>query len=263
MSRILLIFSAIFGLAAGGLGYINKQRADETAQQRAEALQKAQQLEAELQDRRAEAEEAKKKAEEAEAAREQISKSLQATKAEARQIADELNGVKQEMANKEQQIADLRKELELRISATTGGGDSDGAGLDVSNQEIEDLKAANAELEQLKQSLTARLEQAESRAKALADAEAARQAGLARKSLEGQVLAFNAAWNFAVISIGDRQGVVPNAELLVRRGGEMIGKIRITSVEQSQSIGDVLLDTVRPGVQIQAGDVVIFPGGGT
>ncbi len=263
MSRILLIFSAIFGLAAGGLGYINKQRADETAQERANALQKVQQVEAELQDRRAEAEAAAKKAQEAEEARDQLAKSLEAAKDEDRQIADQLNAAKQEIASKEEQIADLRKELELRVAAGTTADSEEGSSPEVTNQEIEDLKAANAELEQLKQSLTARLEQAESRAKTLADAEAARQAGLARKSLEGQVLAFNAAWNFAVISIGDRQGVVPNSELVIRRGGEMIGKIRVTSVEQSQSIGDVLLDTIRPGVQIQPGDIVIFPGGGS
>ena len=54
--------------------------------------------------------------------------------------------------------------------------------------------------------------------------------------LPGTILAVNQAWNFVVLSLGDRQGVVPNAEMLVQRGGQLLGKVRVTSVEPSTSI---------------------------
>jgi hypothetical protein len=79
-----------------------------------------------------------------------------------------------------------------------------------------------------------------------------------QEGLEGRVLAVNPAWNFVVLSIGDRQGVVNNAEMLLKRGGQYLGKVRITSVEPSTSIADIVANTLPSGVAVQPGDSVIF-----
>ena len=71
----------------------------------------------------------------------------------------------------------------------------------------------------------------------------------------------NSGWNFVVLSVGDKQGVVINATLLVVRGNEPVARLRITSVEPSTSIADVLPGSVRRGVTVQPGDTVIFEGG--
>jgi polyhydroxyalkanoate synthesis regulator phasin len=81
-----------------------------------------------------------------------------------------------------------------------------------------------------------------------------------RNGLEGEVLAVNGGWNFVVLSIGDRQGAVTNAEMILERGGSQIGKVRITSVEPSTSVADIIPGTLARGVQVQPGDRVIFPG---
>jgi hypothetical protein len=79
-----------------------------------------------------------------------------------------------------------------------------------------------------------------------------------RTGLEGRILAVNQAWNFVVLSLGDRNGVIGNAEMLIKRGSQLIGKVRITSVEPSTSIADIIANSVRSGLTVQPGDTVIY-----
>ena len=78
--------------------------------------------------------------------------------------------------------------------------------------------------------------------------------------VHGTVLAVNQAYNFVVLSMGERQGVVANSEMLIMRNGEFIGKIRISSVEPTTSIGDIISNSLARGVQVQPGDTVIYAG---
>jgi peptidoglycan hydrolase CwlO-like protein len=87
-----------------------------------------------------------------------------------------------------------------------------------------------------------------------------RSAGAAKAGVRGIVLAVNQAYNFVVLNLGGRQGVEPNAEMLVFREGTMIGKIRVSSVEPSTAIGDIISGSLARGVQVQPGDIVVYAG---
>jgi cell shape-determining protein MreC len=78
--------------------------------------------------------------------------------------------------------------------------------------------------------------------------------------IRGTVLAVNQAYNFVVLNLGGRQGVEPNSEMLVLRGGVFIGKIRISSVEPATAIGDIITSSLARGVQVQPGDTVVYAG---
>jgi hypothetical protein len=80
------------------------------------------------------------------------------------------------------------------------------------------------------------------------------------KGIRGRVLAVNAGWGFCVISIGDKQGAAPNKTLVVARGGQAIGKVKITNVEASQSIADILPGTFARNAYVQPGDTVVYTG---
>jgi hypothetical protein len=84
--------------------------------------------------------------------------------------------------------------------------------------------------------------------------------GGARLGLRGTVLAVNQAYNFVVLNLGGRNGVEANSEMLVLRAGTLIGKIRISSVEPSTAIGDIVTSSLARGVQVQPGDIVIYAG---
>jgi hypothetical protein len=82
----------------------------------------------------------------------------------------------------------------------------------------------------------------------------------AKPGVRGTILAVNQAYNFVVLNLGGRQGVEPNSEMLVLRDGALIGKIRISSVEPTTAIGDILSSSLARGVQVQRGDLVIYAG---
>ena len=81
-----------------------------------------------------------------------------------------------------------------------------------------------------------------------------------RAGVRGTILAVNQAYNFVVLNLGGRQGVEPNTEMLVLRDGTLIGKIRVSSVEPSTAIGDIITSSLERGVQVQPGDIVVYAG---
>jgi hypothetical protein len=81
-----------------------------------------------------------------------------------------------------------------------------------------------------------------------------------RPDVRGTVLAVNRDYNFVVLNLGGRQGIEANSEMLVLRGGTLIGKIRVSSVEPATAIGDIITNSLARGVQVQPGDVVIYAG---
>jgi len=114
------------------------------------------------------------------------------------------------------------------------------------------------ELEALVSSQQQKIKDAESQLDTYKEKEKKRTDKIMQAGLEGRVLAVNPAWNFVVLSIGDRQGVINNAELLIKRDGQYLGKVRITSVEPSTSIADIVANSLPPGVAVQPGDNVIY-----
>ncbi len=86
------------------------------------------------------------------------------------------------------------------------------------------------------------------------------RAGVTKVGLTGKILAVNGGWNFVVLSVGDRQGAAAGGVMIVTRGGEAIGRVRITSIEPSTSIADIIPGSVRRGVTVQPGDAVVYEG---
>ncbi len=73
--------------------------------------------------------------------------------------------------------------------------------------------------------------------------------------LKTKVLLYDPKWQFVVLDTGREQGMVPDAELLVGRDGRFVAKVKISKVDQSQSIGNLV-----PGWQlgdITEGDLAI------
>ena len=73
-----------------------------------------------------------------------------------------------------------------------------------------------------------------------------------------EILAVDDQWKFVVVDLGEVDEMELFLEALVHRGEEYLGKIFINRIEESVSIGQIDLNTVRPGVTIQPGDRVFF-----
>lgn len=74
--------------------------------------------------------------------------------------------------------------------------------------------------------------------------------------LKGKVLATDPRYDFVVLDIGEKQGVREHGRMLVNRGGKLVAKVQIKSVQADRSIANVM-----PGWklgEIMEGDQVLY-----
>lgn len=81
-----------------------------------------------------------------------------------------------------------------------------------------------------------------------------------QKGIQGRVMAVNSGWGFCIVSIGDKAGAANNKVLVVARNGRAIGRLRITNIEATQSVADIIPGTFLKGMTVQPGDAVIYTG---
>lgn len=178
-------------------------------------------------------------------------------KAEAQKAKDALDAAQKESESQKTEIAKLTDQ----VAKGTGTGSTIGApGSSELEAKLKEAETKAAELEQVNKTLTARVKEVENEEQSLKQEKEHREKQMMAKGLEGQVLAVNRGWNFVVLSIGDRQGVTMNAQMIVKRGDQMVAKVRISSVEPSTSIADVVPGSAAQGVAVQPGDRVIYTG---
>jgi cell shape-determining protein MreC len=74
-------------------------------------------------------------------------------------------------------------------------------------------------------------------------------------NLSGNIIASDPKWEFVVVDVGENQGVKEDGELLVSRGGKLVAKLKIMTVQKDRSVANVV-----PGWKIgevMEGDQVI------
>ena len=182
------------------------------------------------------------------------------TEAELAKMQSERNDLHAKLREKETETAELRKR-----TVQPDGGPT--VNINPSNASTADLQAqpdnAMRQLDAAKRensSLPDKTRTAPERATPSETEKTRRPPAGANPGIRGRVLAVNRAYNFVVLNLGGRQGVVPNTEMLVLRGGSFIGRIRISSVEPATAIGDIITSSLARGVQVQPGDTVIYAG---
>jgi cell shape-determining protein MreC len=58
--------------------------------------------------------------------------------------------------------------------------------------------------------------------------------------LNAKVLAVDPKWHFVLLDAGEDQGVLERGELLVSRGGKLVGKVRISRVEKNRCVANIM-----------------------
>jgi hypothetical protein len=191
-----------------------------------------------------------------------------AAKAEAAlaQVQKEKADLQAKLDDTQKEIASLQKRPEEAENPSAFGAGNLATTTQTADlqSQLEDLRRQLDSAEKEKAFLSEKLQDAQEHASQPKEGkkrrETARETGPRRTGLRGTVLAANQAYNFVVLNLGARQGVEPNAEMLVLRDGTLIGKIRISSVEPATAIGDIITSSLARGVQVQPGDNVIYAG---
>jgi predicted RNase H-like nuclease (RuvC/YqgF family) len=207
-------------------------------------------------------------------AKEQQAKVVEAEKRTAKAEAD-LAQTQKEKADLQTKLDENQKEItSLQQRGEETGKDPNGSTVDSaaatpavaadSQSQIADLRRQLDGAEKEKTFLSQKLQDMQDHAgqpkETKKKRETAKESVPRRTGLRGTVLAVNQAYNFVVLNLGTRHGVESNAEMLVLREGTLIGKIRISSVEPTTAIGDIIGNSLALGAQMQPGDSVIYAG---
>ena len=252
-SVALLALSALFGLLN-----LKKTRAlrteivqSENARQNAEALSESR--ERQLRGREAAVAEATAKFA-------NIQDKVAGIEAELQKAQTEKSDLQTKLRANDSETADLRKQIDTAESKPAAGPATtvETASL---HAELADAKKQLEAAEKEKVFLSDKLKLLHERSGPLVETMPQHRPVVRRDpGIRGSVLAVNQAYNFVVLSLGSRQGVEANTEMLVLRGGSFIGRIRISSVEPATAIGDIITSSLARGVQVQTGDMVVYGG---
>jgi hypothetical protein len=85
-----------------------------------------------------------------------------------------------------------------------------------------------------------------------------RNANIGRNSMEAVVSSVNQDWGFLVIGAGSNTGFTPQTSLIIKRDGRVLGRVQPSSIEPGQTVAEIDLKSLAPGVRIQPGDRVIL-----
>lgn len=259
MPRILLFLSVVLALGAAVLGFLNKNKLTDLQQKSVEDAQKIAAIEDAL---------SKSKKEVSDKTTALAAETAKVTEKDAAlaQLHTQLDKANQAVTETQAQLTEktaafevTAKELE-EMKAKAAAAAPPEAVAAAPGPEIKELETKVAAIEGEKKVLADKLVSAEARVEELTRDVARRKAAIMAKGLEGKIMAVNAAWGFVVLNIGDRNGIVNNADMIVVRDGERVGKVRITSVEPGRAVADIDSRSLVAGQSVLPGDRVIYTG---
>ena len=174
-------------------------------------------------------------------------------------LESEISSLKSEIAAKETK----KKQLEAEVAAATEvmnkvggvrtivpkirGLRSDIAGLET---EIEEGNTLLGNLKQSKADTEASIASNEERVEF-------ETTGKSQPFLETTIKTVYSSWGFVTLNGGDVQGVVPGSTLTVVRGGEVVAKLKVTTVEPNRAAADILRESLVNDVILRGGDKVL------
>lgn len=259
MPRILLILSTVLALGAVVLGFLNKNKLSDLRQRSAEDAQKIAAIQDAL---------SKSKKEVSDKTAALAAETAKVTEKDAAlgHLQTQLEAAKQAVTEAQAQLTEKTAALEVsakeleEMKAKAAAAPPPEAVAAAPGPDMKELENKVAAIEGEKQVLADKLVSAEVRVQELTRDVARRKAAIMAKGLEGKILAVNAAWGFVVLNIGDRNGIVSNADMIVVRDGERVGKVRVTSVEPGRAVADIDPRSLTAGQSVLPGDRVIYTG---
>lgn len=101
------------------------------------------------------------------------------------------------------------------------------------------------------------LEKTQSSTDALRDKISLYSKGTSSPGLNTNISRVYDSLGFVTISGGDNLGIIKNSTLNVERGGEVIAKLLVTTVELNRAAANIIPDSVQTGVSLRSGDKVV------
>jgi vacuolar-type H+-ATPase subunit I/STV1 len=188
---------------------------------------------------------------------------LESLTATNRTLNNELSTVTSTLEAQQVELTELNNALEevRKIVAELG----DDVTLDNMGDKIQELSderdnriSRNEELTELVGGAERTLADRRDEAERLVQRNVARNTRLSRNATEAVLTAVDQSWGFVVIGAGSNSGFAPQTTLIVKRDGRMIGRVKPSSIEPTQTIAEIEYESLAPGVRLQPGDRVML-----
>ncbi len=262
MAKLFLGLAIVVTLAAAVLGFLGKDKIDRLQGVLKETRQTLARTEASLKRTEGELTKTKEDLTAANAKIETQTTEIAGLKKDKEDAVVKLASAEMDRDKVKAELDDVNKKLAEMGGNKPGGPDIAGIQTELTNAkaDLDKSKAELAEKSQMVETLNRNKADFDEKLSA-ANKEIERyRTGVTRQGLTGKILAVNPGWNFVVLNVGDRQGAATGGAMIVTRGGEVIGRVRITSIEPSTSIADIVPGSVRRGMTVQPGDAVVYEG---
>jgi len=248
IGKILLYVALVGGLVAVVYGYL-------VVSKRGQDIALLDQTRADVATQKKEAAKAKQDAAAAQAQVEQTQTQLTEVQSKVTDLTSQLSSAQQKQTDLQaavQQSADATKKAQDELTRVTGvlKGAAPEEVMGKIDKLTSQVAADNAEQKILQDQLQAANKQVAD----LKDAINRSNTSTMPPGISGKVTFVNTTWNFVVLNVGLSNGIVPNGELIVYRGRDFLGKVKVTSAEDNTAVADIL-----PGAKadIQVGDDVL------
>lgn len=195
--------------------------------------------------------------------RDELTQSISALKSSGASLQRDLESLESELKAQDEEFAELDKTMaEVAKVLKDLGAD---VTLDNLSEKIEaiqeDKKAKEVRLDELETIVaTATKKLANTRAEIdrMVKRDIERSARIGRNAMEAIVASVDQDWGFLVIGAGSNSGFTPQTSLIVQRNGQMIGRVKPSAIEPTQTVAEIDYNSMAPGVRIQPGDRVIL-----
>ena len=259
MGKILIIVAIVLAAASAGLGFLNRSNLLQTKADLAASQQETATVKTNLDGEVKKLAEAEKANTDLKAEKLTLDTDLAKQKSEVSAKTTELADAKTKLTTAEsnlalaetEKLANAEKITQLEAQVAAAASAQVPVPTEDDKARIAELETLNTKLGEDNKTLEGKLE----------DSRKIARDNLVKenlKGLTGRVLAVNQAWNFVVLSLGNKKGIESNMEFLVKRGSNLIGKVRITTVEPATSIADIIPASLSRGLSIQPGDEIIY-----
>jgi hypothetical protein len=198
----------------------------------------------------------------AETKKEELIQTISVLTSTAATLERDLADVDNTLQGQKEELAELEKIMkQIQVILKDLGDDVTLENLAEKIQMItDDKKNKEATLEELTtnvESAEKKLAQFKTDLDGLVKRDLKRNSNIAGNSREAVIGSVDQDWGFVVIDAGSNSGFTPQGPLIIKRGGQVIGRLRPSSIEPSKTIGEIDFKTLAPGVRIQPGDHVI------
>ena len=172
--------------------------------------------------------------------------------AKAQAKEQELELAKNNLEQVTRVVNDLQKQI-------TDAGDIQAlmAQIDTIRKERADAEAALANQNQRLAAAQERVNMLTQSAQEAEEREARGRRGIVDDDFTAKIAQSFSDWGFVVLNKGNGGGVFANADLEVKRGKDVIAKLKVRNVEQNSSVAELVPGTLAEGSTIHSGDVVV------